>query len=73
MKNVSFKVDENKLRKFDAIVKSEKIDRSAALNELIDYKISLGEWQLAEIEEGLSQLDRKEYSKDTEIINLLLK
>jgi predicted transcriptional regulator len=73
MKNVSFRIDENKLNKFDAIVKREKLDRSAVLNELIDYKIDLGEWQLAQIEEGLAQLDRGEHSKDGEIIKLLLK
>ncbi len=72
MRNVTFRVDEEKLKQLDEIAKLENIDRSALLNNLIDYKIGLLDWQIAKIQKGIAQLDAGEYSKDTEIIKLLV-
>ncbi len=72
MKTISFKLEEEKLQFLNTIAKAEQVALNSIINSLIDEKISLYQWQLEKIAKGLKQADNKEYSKDEEIINLLL-
>lgn len=72
MKNISFRIEDDKLAKLDAISKAEGLDRTAVINNLIDEKIEFNNWQMEKIERALSKADKNEYSKDEEIIKLLL-
>lgn len=72
MKTISFRIPDEKLKFLDIISKAEHSDRSSIINDLIDEKIALYQWQLEKIDRAIRQADNGEYSKDEEIIKLLL-
>ncbi|GHV48807.1 hypothetical protein FACS1894204_13210 [Synergistales bacterium] len=45
----------------------QKRDRSYIINEALNSYIDLQEWQMSEIEKGLTELDRGEFLSDEEV------
>ncbi|MDR0484711.1 MAG: hypothetical protein LBH40_05495 [Alphaproteobacteria bacterium] len=72
MKTISVRVPEDKLKLLDNISKAEQLDRSAIINNLINDKISLYQWQLEKIDRAIKQADNGEYSTNEELLKLLL-
>ena len=42
-------------------------DRSYIINQAIEYFLSLYNWQIEHIEEGVRQADNNEFASDTEV------
>jgi predicted transcriptional regulator len=52
---ITFRVDPNKVRALDRLAESLDRDRSYLLNEAVEQYLSLNEYHLQQIEEGLKQ------------------
>jgi predicted transcriptional regulator len=67
MVQVTFRIEEEKRARLDALAVMQNRDRSYIINEALDSYISVQAWQLAEIDKGLAELDRGEYASEEEI------
>jgi predicted transcriptional regulator len=67
MVQVTFRIEEEKRARLDALAAAQNRDRSYLINEALDSYISVQAWQLAEIDNGLAELDRGEYASEEEI------
>jgi predicted transcriptional regulator len=53
LKTVTVRIPEHKVKKLDAAARHQQRDRSFILNEAVDQYLSLQEYHLALIEEGI--------------------
>ncbi len=67
MTTVSFRMDQIVKQKLDFIAATQKRDRSFLINQAIDSYLSLYDWQVAHIKEGLRQAEAGEYASDEEV------
>jgi predicted transcriptional regulator len=67
MQTISFRLDEYKKIRLDALATVQERDRSYIINEAIDSYLTLMDWQLDHIKEGIEQVDRGEFATDKEI------
>ena len=67
MNTLSFRTPESTKIKLDFLATQQQRDRSFIINEAIDYYLSLQEWQLAHIEEGVAQAKNNEFASDAEV------
>jgi predicted transcriptional regulator len=67
MVQVTFRIEEEKRARLDALAAMQNRDRSYLINEALDVYIGVQAWQLAEIDNGLAELDRGEYASEEEI------
>jgi predicted transcriptional regulator len=67
MQTISFRLDEHKKTRLDALAAVQDRDRSYIINEAIDSYLTLVDWQLDHIKEGIEQADRGEFVTDGEI------
>jgi predicted transcriptional regulator len=66
MQTISFRLDEHKKTRLDALATVQDRDRSYIINEAIDSYLALVDWQLDHITEGIEQADRREFATDKE-------
>jgi predicted transcriptional regulator len=53
MQTISFRLDEHKKTRLDALAAVQDRDRSYIINEAIDSYLTLMDWQLDHIKEGI--------------------
>ena len=73
MDTISFRTEEETKKKLDQLAAAQKRDRSFVINEAINYYLSLQDWQIAHIKEGVRQAKNKEFATDKEIRDILEK
>lgn len=62
---VSFRIEQSKIRQLDQIAKALDRDRSYVLNEAVDNYLDLHRWQLEQIEAGIADAEAgRTYSTD---------
>src|ERR1035437_4876709 len=57
LKTVTVRIPEDKVKKLDAAARHQQRDRSFVLNEAVDQYLSLQEYHLALIDEGIREAD----------------
>ena len=67
MQTVSFRIDEDKKSRIDALAAIQDRDRSYVINAALDAYIELMDWQLGHIREGLRQADADEFADGEEL------
>lgn len=70
--SVTLRIKDEKLKIIDDIAKVENTTRSKILQDLVDQKIDLYNWQVQQIQEGIKDANTNNWSRDTEILKLLL-
>ncbi len=70
--SVTLRIKDDKLKIIDDIAKVENTTRSKILQDLIDQKVDLYNWQIAQIQEGIKDAKNSNWSRDTELLKLLL-
>ncbi|HEY5056640.1 MAG TPA: hypothetical protein VII58_10800 [Acidobacteriaceae bacterium] len=68
LKTVTVRIPVEKVKKLDAAAKHQRRDRSFILNEAVDEYISLQEYHLALIDEGIRQDDAGEVVPHEEVM-----
>jgi RHH-type transcriptional regulator, rel operon repressor / antitoxin RelB len=67
LKTVTVRIPEEKVKKLDRAAKQQRRDRSFILNEAVDEYLSLQEYHLALIDEGIRQDDAGEVVSHEEV------
>lgn len=65
--NVTFRIDSDKRAAIDAIAVGLDRDRSYILNEAISLYLSLHQWQLAEIRQGIAEAEADDFATEDEV------
>jgi RHH-type transcriptional regulator, rel operon repressor / antitoxin RelB len=68
LKTVTVRIPEEKVKKLDRAAKQQRRDRSFILNEAVDEYLSLQEYHLALIDEGIRQDDAGEVVSHEEVM-----
>jgi predicted transcriptional regulator len=68
LKTVTVRIPEEKVKKLDKAAKQQRRDRSFVLNEAVDEYLSLQEYHLALIEEGIRQDEAGEVISHEEVM-----
>lgn len=66
-KTVTFRAPGNKIKALDALAELQQRDRSFVLNEAVDQYLSLNEYHIALIKEGIRQADAGELIPHEEV------
>ena len=66
-KTVTFRAPGNKIKALDALAALQQRDRSFVLNEAVDQYLSLNEYHVALIKEGIRQADAGELVPHEEV------
>lgn len=64
---ITVRVDAGKRAALDTLARATDRDRSYLVNEAIDAYLAVHRWQVAHIEQGLSQADAGEFATDGEV------
>lgn len=67
MNTISFRTEDITKQKLDMLAAQQNRDRSYIINQALDYYLSLNEWQLAHIEEGVKQAHNNDFADDAEV------
>lgn len=67
MNVVSFRTENETKQKLDFLAAQQQRDRSFIINEAIDYYLSLQEWQLAHIQQGVDEANKGEFASEEEV------
>ena len=67
MNTISFRTEESTKQKLDMLAAQQNRDRSFIINQAIDQFLSLHEWQMAHIEEGVNQGNNNEFADEMEV------
>ena len=67
MNTISFRTEESTKQKLDILAAQQNRDRSFIINQAIDQFLSLHEWQMAHIEEGVNQSNNNEFADEMEV------
>jgi predicted transcriptional regulator len=70
LKTLTFRAPEEKVTALDSIAAMQKRDRSFIINEAVDQYLSLQQYHLALIEEGIRQADAGDLIPHSEISKL---
>lgn len=54
---ISFRIEQNKVRQLDQIAKALDRDRTYVLNEAVDNYLELHRWQMEQIEAGIADAE----------------
>lgn len=65
--NVTFRIDSDKRAALDAIAAGLDRDRSYILNEAISLYLTLHQWQLAEIRQGIAEAEAEDFATPQEV------
>lgn len=68
---ITFRLDQEKKKALDAIAATMDRDRAYILNEAVDEFIELHQWQVAHIQEGLAQAEKKQFATEEDVIKAL--
>jgi predicted transcriptional regulator len=71
LKTVTVRIPAEKVKKLDAAAKHQRRDRSFILNEAVDEYLSLQEYHLALIDEGIRAADRGELIPHEEVMKMV--
>ncbi len=64
---VTFRTDQARVRKLDALAKGSKRDRTQLISEALDNYLEAQEWQLEEIRAALRDSEAGDYATDAEV------
>lgn len=67
MNTLSFRTENEKKQKLDAIAQQQNRDRSFVINQAIDYYLSLYDWQIEHITQGVAQAERQEFAEEEDV------
>ncbi|MBR1915287.1 MAG: CopG family transcriptional regulator [Alphaproteobacteria bacterium] len=67
MNTLSFRTEDKIKQKLDTIAQEQNRDRSFVINQAIDYYLSLYDWQIEHIMQGVKQAQKQEFASDEEI------
>lgn len=67
MNTISFRTEESTKQKLDMLAAQQNRDRSFIINQAINQFLSLHEWQIAHIEEGVNQANNNEFADEIEV------
>ncbi len=71
LKTVTVRVAEEKVAKLDDLADAQQRDRSFLINEAIDHYLSLQEYQVALIEEGIRAADAGDVIPHSEVVKMI--
>ena len=71
LKTVTFRIPEEKVKKLDKAAKQQRRDRSFILNEAVDEYLSLREYHLALIDDGIRADEAGEVVPHSEIEKMI--
>lgn len=67
MNTLSFRTQDETKQRLDAIAQQQNRDRSFIINQAIDYYLSLYDWQVKHIMQGVEQVAKQEFASDNEV------
>lgn len=67
MNTLSFRTEDETKQRLDAIAQQQNRDRSFIINQAIDYYLSLYDWQVEHIMQGVEQAAKQEFASDNEV------
>lgn len=67
MNTLSFRTQDETKQRLDAIAQQQNRDRSFIINQAIDYYLSLYDWQVKHIMQGVEQAAKQEFASDNEV------
>ncbi len=71
LKTVTVRVAEEKVAKLDDLADAQQRDRSFLINEAIDHYLSLQEYHVALIEEGIRAADAGDVIPHSEVVKMI--
>lgn len=71
MKTVTFRVPEKKVAALDSVAAHQQRDRSFILNEAVDQYLSLQEYHLALIDEGIRAADAGDVIPHSDVVKMV--
>ncbi|HWB31827.1 MAG TPA: ribbon-helix-helix protein, CopG family [Acidobacteriaceae bacterium] len=71
LKTVTVRIPEEKVKKLDKAAKQQRRDRSFMLNEAVDQYLSLQEYHLALIDEGIRAADAGDVIPQSEVEKMI--
>ena len=71
LKTITFRVPEKKVAALDSAAKHQRRDRSFILNEAVDQYLSLQEYHLALIDEGIRAADAGDVIPHSEVVKMV--
>ena len=67
MNTLSFRTENEIKQKLDAIAEQQNRDRSYIINQAINYYLSLYDWQIEHIMQGVEQAKSQDFAADDEV------
>ena len=67
MNTLSFRTENETKQRLDAIAQQQNRDRSFIINQAIDYYLSLYDWQIEHIMQGVEQAEKQEFASDEDV------
>jgi len=71
LKTVTVRIPEAKVKKLDAVARNQQRDRSFLLNEAVDQYLSLQDYHLALIDEGIRAADAGDVVPHSEALEMI--
>jgi RHH-type transcriptional regulator, rel operon repressor / antitoxin RelB len=65
--NVTFRLERDKRSALDAIAAGLDRDRSYVLNEAITAYLEIHQWQLEEIQKGITEAESEDFANEAEV------
>ncbi|MEH2378114.1 MAG: ribbon-helix-helix protein, CopG family [Nostoc sp.] len=65
--NITFRIDSDRKAALDAIAARINRDRSYVLNEAVAAYLEMYQWQIEEIQKGISEADSEDFASDEEV------
>jgi RHH-type transcriptional regulator, rel operon repressor / antitoxin RelB len=63
--NITFRLESNKRAELDAIAAG--LDRNYVLNEAITAYLEIHQWQLGEIQKGITEAESEDFANEAEV------
>ena len=67
MNTLSFRTENEIKQKLDVIAEQQNRDRSYIINQAIEYYLSLYDWQIEHIMQGVEQVKSQDFANDEEV------
>ncbi|MHC5599443.1 MAG: CopG family ribbon-helix-helix protein [Nostoc sp.] len=65
--NITFWIDSDRKAALDAVAARINRDRSYVLNEAVAAYLEMYQWQIEEIQKGISEADSEDFASDEEV------
>ncbi|MCC5639949.1 CopG family transcriptional regulator [Nostoc sp. CHAB 5844] len=65
--NITFRIDQDKKVALETIAAGMNRDRSYVLNEAVDAYLEMHQWQIEEIQKGITEADAGDFASDEEV------